>query len=106
MLVPRDDALRFIDGYRTMLLRVLADTGTAASEDPLVDLAAARSLGKDNPGLFEAALCSLAADGRALEPAIATAIRSLTIGLWFYLRQGKTYAVMLDGELQNAYAVR
>lgn len=106
MLLPRGQALRFINGYKSMLLRVLANTGTAETGDVNSDLATARSLGSENPGLFETALSDLAAEGNPVEPAVVDAIRSLKTGLWFYLRHGKTYAVFLDEEAQNAYAVR
>jgi hypothetical protein len=106
MLLPRDQALRFINGYKPMLLRVLKNTGTPQTGDINTDLAAARALGVGNPVLFEAALSDLAASGAPVEPAVVSAIRSLQVGLWLYVRQGKTYAVFLDKEAQNAYAVR
>ena len=106
MLLPRDQALRFINGYKPMLLRVLANTATVESGDINSDLAAARTLGKENPALFEKALADLSAEGTPVEPSVVAAIRSLKVALWLYLRQGKNYAVFLDTEAKNAYAVR
>jgi hypothetical protein len=106
MLLPREQALRFINGYKPMLLRMLANTGTAETGDVNADLAEARSLGKADPRLFDTALRDLANEGNAVEPAVVAAIRSLKVGLWFYLRQAKTFAVFLDKEMENAYAVQ
>jgi hypothetical protein len=106
MLLPRAQALRFINGYKPMLLRVLENTGTAETGDINADLAAARSLGSENPAVFEAALNDLAAEGKPVEPPVVAAIRSLRVGLWLYLKHGKTYAVFMDKEAKNAYAVR
>jgi hypothetical protein len=106
MLLPREQALRFINGYKPALLRVLANTGTTESGSINADLTAARSLVKDNPHLIEAALADLAAEGSPVEPAVAAAIRSMKVELWLYLKHTKTFAVFLDKEAKNAYAVR
>jgi hypothetical protein len=106
MLLPREQALRFINGYKPMLLRVLQNTGTAETGNINNDLTAARTLGVKHSTLFETALADLAAEGNPVEPAVASAIRSLKVGLWLYLKHGKTYAVFLDQDAKNAYAVR
>jgi len=106
MLLPRDQALRLINGYKPMLLRVLQNTGTAETGNINTDLAAARTLGTENPALFESALSDLEAEGNPVEPSVVAAIRSLKVGVWLYLKHGKTYAVFLDKDAKNAYAVR
>jgi hypothetical protein len=106
MLLPREHALRFINGYKPVLLRVLANTKTAAKGSINDDLASARSLLKDDRGLLETALSDLAAEGSPIEADVASAIRSIKIELWMYLKHTKTFAVFLDKEVKNAYAVR
>jgi len=106
MLLPRDQALRFIDGYKAVLLRVLEDANTPTTRSINDDLASARSLVKTNRGLLEAALSELEAEGKPVEPTVASAIRSLRVEQWVYLRHTKTFAVFLDKKVENAYAVR
>jgi hypothetical protein len=106
MLLPREQALRFIDGYKSVLLRILGNTKTPTSGSINDDLAAARTLAKADRGLLESALLDLAKKGNTVEPPVAAAIRSMRVDLWLYLRQTKTFAVFLDKESKNAYAVR
>ncbi len=105
MLLHYNQAINFIDNYKLILLRVLANTGTAQTGNMRANLAVARALGTENPALFETALACLAVEGSPVEPSVAAAIRSLKFARWLYLRQGKRYAVFLDGAAKNAYAV-
>jgi len=106
MLLPREQALRFIDGYKAVLLRILEDTNTPTTGSINDDLASARTLVKTDRGLLEAALSELEAEGKSVEPTVASAIRSLRVEQWVYLRHTKTFAVFLDKRIENAYAVR
>ena len=106
MLLPREQALRFINGYKPALLRVLADTNTASTGSINDDLVAARALVHGDKDLFEAALADLATEGTPVEAEVAAAIRSIRVELWIYLKHTKTFAVFLDKEARNAYAVR
>lgn len=106
MLLPREQALRFIDGYKAVLLKVLKNTNTPTTRSMNNDLASARSLMLADRGLLEAALSVLEGEGKPVEPAVASAIRSLRVEQWVYLRHTKTFAVFLDKTLENAYAVR
>ena len=106
MLLPRDQALRFINGYKPALLRVLGNTSTPTTGSINDDLAAARSLVTQDRTLIETAFAELEAEGTPVEPEVAAAIRSMQVGLWLYMRQVKTFAVFLDKEVKNAYAVR
>ena len=106
MLLPREQALRFINGYKPALLRVLANTNTASTGSINDDLVAARALVHGDKDLFEAALADLATEGTPVEAEVAAAIRSIRVELWIYLKHTKTFAVFLDKEARNAYAVR
>ena len=106
MLLPREQALRFINGYKPALLRVLANTSTASTGSVDDDLAAARALVNSDRNLLESAFSDLANEGTPVEPEVASAIRSIKVELWLYLKHTKTFAVFLDKEAKNAYAVR
>jgi hypothetical protein len=106
MLLPREQALRFINGYKPALLRVLKNTNTASTGSVNDDLAAARSLIVEDRKLLEVAFTDLANEGEAVDPEVVAAIRSMRVGIWVYLRHTKTFAVFLDQEVKEAYAVR
>lgn len=106
MLLPYDQAMRFIDGYKAVLLRVLADAGTPLTDSIEQDLIDARALAHADPERVNAALDGLAAENETVEPTVVAAIRTLRLGQWIYLRHGKTLAVFLDKSNRNAYAVR
>lgn len=106
MLLPREQALRFIEGYKAILLRVLSDTNTPSEGSINESLAEARTLGHAEPNLIEAAIAGLASEDKTVAPTVVAAIRSLRVSQWVYLRHTKTFAVFLDKEIKHAYAVR
>jgi len=61
MLLPREQALRFIDGYKAVLLKVLENTNTPTTRSINDDLASARTLVKSKRssdcGLARAGTC-------------------------------------------------
>jgi hypothetical protein len=106
MLLPREQAIRFINGYKPALLRVLENTNTASTGSINDDLAAARALIVEDRNLLEVALTDLATEGAPVDPEVVSAMRSIKVGIWLYLKHTKTFAVFLDKEAKEAYAVR
>jgi hypothetical protein len=51
MLLPREQAFRFIDGYKAVLLRILKDTNTPTTRPINNDLTSARTLVKADRSL-------------------------------------------------------
>ena len=106
MLLPREQALRFINGYRPALLRVLENTDTASTGSINGDLTAARALIVEDRNLLEVALTNLASEGVPVDPEVTSAMRSVKVEIWFYLKHTKKFAVFLDKDAKEAYAVR
>lgn len=106
MLLPRDSALRFIEGYKSVLLRVLAEAGIPRTRSITDDLATARTHAARNPGSIERIVDELQSAEQAIDPSVAAAIKSMQVGQWVYLRHTRTFAVFLDHKLENAYEVR
>ena len=106
MLLPREQALRFINGYKPALLRVLENTNTASTGSTNGDLAAARALIIEDRNLLEVALTDLASEGAPVDPEVAAAMRSIKVEIWFYLKHTKTCAVFLNEDAKESYAVR
>ncbi|WP_369942354.1 hypothetical protein [Xanthomonas medicagonis] len=106
MLLPREQALRFIEGYKSILFRVLSDADAPRTGSINEDLATARALVHANPSLIDAAVTRLTSESDPIEPTVVAAMRTLRFRQWVYLRHTKTFAVFLDKEIKNAYAVR
>lgn len=106
MLLPRDRALQFIEGYKAVMLQVLATAGMSRTDSVTQDLANARTHAVSDPGSIDRAMQVLADRGEHVSPSVAGAIRSLKLGRWIYLRHARSFAVFLDEALENAYEVR
>lgn len=105
-LLGADAALRFIEGYKRVLLEIHRLTSTTKpSRDIVKTLAAARAKFKETPTLLEDAVAALAAAGAAVEPELLQALRSMRLDHWIYLRSTKRHAIFIDSAAENAYAV-
>jgi hypothetical protein len=106
MLLPYDDAMYFIDGYKTVLLEVLHSLGETPSGKVTRDLVKARDQLKENPQLLHEAIKKINARDNPLDVYIEQALLTVRVGRWVHLRNTKKYALMLDESLNTAYAVR
>lgn len=99
-------AQRFIAGYKALLLHVHAMAKLNKGKSVIADLATARAHLTEHPQNLNAAFLELEADKRGIEDDIATAIRSMRVDHWVYLRHTTRYAVFIDHEITTARAVR
>lgn len=106
MLLPPDSAFRFIEGYKAILLQVLADAGIDQTGDVTKDLVAARSHMNGKPEQIDLAIAHLGKMGQPVDTAVESAARSMNVRRWIYLRHGKMFAVFLDTKAENAFQVR
>lgn len=106
MLVPRSDAMCFIDGYKAVLLEVFRTTGSRHTKNLINDLADARSFAAVNPKALDSAIGIVKAQGDLLSSEVEHAVRSLRVGRWFHLRHTTRYALLLDEAVENAYAIK
>ncbi len=106
LLLGSDNALRFIEGYKRVLLEIhrLASARKPA-KNVVKTLAAARTKLKETPALLDQAASALAATGDAVKPELLQALRSMQFARWVYLRSTTRYAIFLDLPTENAYAV-
>ena len=98
--------MRFIEGYKAVLLEVLSAAGKERGGDIVHDLAVARSYSTKNAKALGNAIASIAARGEHLDEEVIRAIQSLRVGRWIHLRHTKTYALVLDAATEHAYAVK
>jgi hypothetical protein len=106
MLLPYSDAKKIIDGYKAVLLNAFAESGRCASKKLIYDLAAARSYCVDNPSALSSAIAITIAHGNQIDGEVVKAIESLKVCRWFHLRHTTKYALLIDEDYRNAYAVK
>ena len=106
MLLHHNEAMHFIDGYKTVLLEVLKSSGETLSGQITRDLVKARNYLKEKPQLLHEAIQELNAQKNSVDPHIEQALLTMRIGRWVHLRSTKRYVLILDESLNSAYAVR
>lgn len=97
--------MRFIDGYKAVLLEVFRTAGSRRTKNLIDDLADARSYAAINAKALDSAIDTVKARGE-LSGEVEDAVRSLKVGRWFHLRHTTRYALLLDEAVENAYAVK
>jgi hypothetical protein len=105
MLLPHDQAMRFIEGYKAVLLQVLRMSGKSKAGSVIEKLAAARTLAKENMRVIELAISELESQGQVIDATVAEAIRTMRVMQWVYLRHTKTAAIFIDKDVEDAFAV-
>jgi hypothetical protein len=105
MLIDPYAARRFITGYTSLLLAIGKQIGVSDEHEGLAKLGVMRAYLYANPDALELAIAALAAQGKALEPDVAHAMRTLRIDHWVYLRSTPKHAIFIDKASENAYAV-
>lgn len=105
MIVTEHEAADFIDGYIVVMLEILGST-QEESEMTLVELLArGRSKYVSDRASLDDALGRLEARSVLVAPDVESAIRSLEVKRWFYLKDTATYSVFVDPSADIAYAV-
>ncbi len=106
MLLPADSAFLFIEGYKKLLLRVLARAHIERTDSIIGDLAKARSHVKKNPEAIDWVIAELNEDGASVDPGVTSGVKGMKVDRWIYLRQTQRCAIFLDKEAKNAYEVK
>lgn len=106
MLLDPVAAQRFMAGYKAILPHVHATSQLKKGKGVIADLAAARNYLTKHPQNLNPAFLELEADKHGIEDDIATAIQSMRVDQWVYLRHTTRYALFIDHEMTIAHAVR
>jgi hypothetical protein len=105
MVLDPKDAKLFIAGYTSLLAKVHLLTGGKSRIELLEMLTSARGAVVADPSLIATAASSLEAEGKAVPEEVLTAVQSLRLRRWVYLRDTTKYSIFLDPEGEEAYAV-
>ena len=105
MIIDSQSAQIFINGYSKLLAEVHRLSNGKAGMPLLEMLADAREVIVASPQTIESAMLSLDQKESSVPPEIISAIKSLQLKQWVYLRDTTRYSVFLEPSGKDAYAV-
>lgn len=104
MVIAKHEASAFIHGYTLLMLEIF---GPAESGRDLLELlSAARTMYLENPSLLDDALRSLDKKAMSVSGDVVSAIRSLEVKQWIYLKDTKSHSIFIDPSGEIAYGVQ
>ena len=103
MVLDSQAANAFIGGYTKLMVEIHGSTGKKSKL--LEVLAAARARFTADRSLIEPALASLAARKEEISPSVVTAVKTLEVKQWVFLKDTRAYSVFVDPSGQAAYGV-
>ncbi len=105
MVIDPDSALRFIDGWKALLLQAAGTGWRPGKPVPYERLAESREAVAADPARLDAAAAALERSGRPVDADVLRAARTLRLDHWVYLRDTAGHSVFLDSRSRAAYAV-
>lgn len=109
MVIEQEQALHFIDRYQTLLGYAALAGGLLKKSDGdgMAMMQKARNAIVQDPSLITKAVAAMEKAGEPWSDDMQSAIASLRVGHWVYLRDTSGYSVFLEtGDLQAGYAVK
>lgn len=105
MIVGEHEAAEFIHGYTQVMSEIFTTTPRKTKLKLLDVLARGRTEYLSDRALLDDALHRLNARSVAIAPEVVSAIRTLEVKQWLYLKDTATYSVFFDPSAKAAYAV-
>ena len=106
MLLPYTFAMDFIQDYTAVLMEIFTSSGFKETNNFISDLANARDQINIHPNALTEAVTTLKSRDHLINSEVEAAILSIQIDQWIMLRQTSQYALLLDSNLNNAYATK
>jgi len=105
MVVTEHEASTFIQGYTKVMLHIYGPLPTEPKMKLLEILAAARAKYVADRSLLEGALRELKVKSIVVAPEVISAVQSLEVKKWIYLKDTSAYSVFIDPSAEVAYGV-
>ncbi|MES2355432.1 MAG: hypothetical protein V4568_13740 [Pseudomonadota bacterium] len=103
MILDSQLASQFIEGYKKLLLEIEDPSEKTNHQQLLQKLVAGRSKLVDAPSLIEKALTSLASKSETIDEEVIRAVRNLKVRDWVYLRDTKSYSILIEPSDRTAF---
>ncbi|MGJ0486584.1 MAG: hypothetical protein ACR65R_18900 [Methylomicrobium sp.] len=105
MVVPEHEASAFIQGYTQVMVQIYGPVPAKPKKGLLEILAAARASYVTDRSLLEEALRQLKSESIVIAPEVVSAIKSLEVKKWIYLKDTSAFSIFIDPSTKAAYAV-
>jgi hypothetical protein len=105
MMVDPKDAAAFIEGYKSVLTEMDREPPSQQHTELVKILITARSKYFADRSLLDAALAALSKQPPAIPLDVVSAIRSLELKHWIYLRDTRSHSIFMDPDSEVAYGV-
>ncbi len=106
LFIKQTSADLFLEYYQHVLFKVLANANIKEIKDVVKNLVNARTCIQSNPTVLNLAFDGLASNGIIIPKNIKIAIQNMRIQKWVYLKSTTQYAIFIDDEKSQAYAVK
>jgi hypothetical protein len=105
MVVDHEEAMRFITCYKLVLLESAARSDTLRGQALLKVLVAARAQLCEEPSRLDRAIGRLNAKSKSIAPELLSAIGSVQLDKWVYLRDTSAYSVFIHPSEPKGFGV-
>lgn len=105
MVVTEHEASTFIQGHTQLMVHMYGPLPAKPKMELLAILAAARAKFVADRSLLEGALRELKAKSITVAPEVISAVQSLEVKKWVYLKDTSAYSVFIDPSAKVAYGV-
>lgn len=105
MVIPQHEASAFIHGYTLLMIEMGSPFPLQPKRTLLEIMVAARSNYLANRLLLDDALCNLEKKGKLIPVAVVSAIQSLEVKQWIYLKDTRSLSIFIDPSGDVAYGV-
>lgn len=105
MYLASDDAQRFIQGYKLLMLEILGEQEDRITGSVVPLLAKARAKLAGEAALLRKSIVQLEARNARLDREVVMALEGLEVRQWVYLRDTKLHSIMIDSTADRAFGV-
>lgn len=105
MVLAEHEALEFIHGYTLVMGEIFGPLPAKSKKNLLKVLATARTKYLENRSLLDDAVLALEKKAKFVSVDVVSAIRSLEVKQWIYLKDTRSHSVFIDPSGEVAYGV-
>lgn len=105
MIIAEHDALTFIQGYQQLMVEIYGPLPARRKLQVLEVLAAAREKYRADRSLLDMALEALKEKSISVPDAVVSAVRSLEVTKWVYLKDTRSHSIFIHPSGEIAYGV-
>jgi hypothetical protein len=106
MIIADYEASAFIQGYTLLMIEIYGPLSAKPTQTLLEVMAAARTKYLAKRSLLDEAIRALEKKGTPVSDAVVSAVQSLEVKQWIYLKDTRSHSVFIDPSGEAAYGVQ